>query len=150
MHKIVEDEGVFNYFYQIPHMIYSAIITFLLQTVINFFALSEESILNIKQEKFYKLVPRKANEVLRNLQIKFINFFIISFTILIIIWYYVACFCAVYKNTQFYLIKTVLSSFANTMVIPIGWNLVPGLFRIPAIKKHRSYSFLLSKICQLF
>ena len=150
MHKIVLDEGVFNFIYQIPHMIYSAFITFILQSVINFFALSEESILNIKHEKFFKLVHKKADEVLRNLQIKFINFFIISFTILIIIWYYVACFCAVYKNTQFYLIKTVLSSFASSFAFPFGWNLVPGIFRIPSIKKHREYSYLLSKICQLF
>ena len=50
-------------------------------------------------------------------------------------WYYVACFCAVYKNTQKILIEDTLISFSISMLYPIGLNLIPGIFRIPALRE---------------
>ena len=49
-------------------------------------------------------------------------------------WYFIACFCAVYRNTQFILIKNTLISFSLSMVYPFGLNLLPGFFRIPALR----------------
>ena len=49
-------------------------------------------------------------------------------------WYFISCFCAVYKNTQTILIKDTLISFALSMSYPFGLNLLPGMFRIPALR----------------
>ena len=56
---------------------------------------------------------------------------------MIFFWYFIVCFCAVYKNTQMILIKDTLISFALTMVYPFGLNLLPGMFRIPALRAQK-------------
>ena len=65
--------------------------------------------------------------------------------------YYLGCFCAVYQNTQFHLIKDTLISFGISNITPLGINLLPGLFRIPAISKKGSGKiclYVLSKLLQ--
>ena len=50
------------------------------------------------------------------------------------------------------LIKDTLVSFALSMVYPIGLNLLPGLFRIPALKdkkKDKKYIYKLSGLIAL-
>ena len=62
-------------------------------------------------------------------------------------WYFVSCFCAVYKNTQIILIKDTLISFGLSMIYPFGLNLLPGILRIPALKdtnKNKKYLYQLS------
>ena len=150
MHKILEDGGDFNFIYQLPQIAYSTIITLIMENMLSYLALSEENILSLKHEKILRNVDKKGKEVLRTLQIKFIGFFILSFIFVIGFWYYVACFCSVYKNTQYHLIKDVLISFATSNITPLGLNLIPGLFRIPSLKRRKEFLFILSKIIQLF
>ena len=79
-------------------------------------------------------------------------FFIVTFIFSIIFWYYLSCFGAVYKNTQIYLLKDTLLSFGLSLIYPFGLNILPGLFRIPALRKetkvHNSL-YNLSKIIQI-
>ncbi len=53
---------------------------------------------------------------------------------MVFFWYFISCFCAVFINTQLILIKDSLISFALSMIYPFGLNLLPGIFRIPALK----------------
>ena len=71
------------------------------------------------------------------IKIKLIIFFTLSFILMIFFWYFISCFCAVYKNTQIILIKDTLISFALSMIYPFGLNLIPGFFRIPALRAQR-------------
>ena len=64
-------------------------------------------------------------------------------------WYFISCFCAVYKNTQLVLIKDTLVSYALSMVYPFGLNLLPGLFRIPALKAEKGDKGYIYKLSQL-
>ena len=150
MHKILEDEGEFNFIYQLPQIIYSTIISIIFDSTLTFLALSEENVLSVKHEKVLRNVARKAKDTIRALQIKFINFFILSFIFLMGFWYYVTCFCAVYKNTQYHLIKDTLISFGTSLLTPLGINLIPGIFRLPGLKGKKEFLYLLSKIIQLF
>ena len=80
-------------------------------------------------------------------KIKFILFIIIGFIILIFFWYYLSCFCCVFANTQYPLIKDTLISYGLSMLYPFGLNLIPGLFRIPALKSNsRKILYIISKI----
>ena len=91
-------------------------------------------------------------KLLKCLIIKFILFFIITLLFLIIFWYYLSCFCAVYKNTQIHLIKDVLISFGISLMYPFGLNLFPGIFRISSLrdeKKNQKCLYNFSKIIQL-
>ena len=150
MHKILEDGGDFNIIYQLPQIAYSSIISFIFENILNFLALSEEDILSVKHEKVEKKVQRKAEEVIRALQMKFLGFFVISFCFVMLFWYYITCFCAVYFNTQYHLIKDTLISFGTAQITPFALNLIPGLFRIPALKTRKEFLYVLSKVIQLF
>ena len=150
MHKILEDGGKFNLIYQLPQIIYSSIISFIFDSILTFLALSEENVLSIKHEKIIKNVPIKVKETIRALQIKFVNFFIFSFIFFLGFWYYTSCFCAVYKNTQYHLIKDSLISYVTSLITPFIMYLFPGLFRIPGIKGKKEFLYLFSKIMQLF
>jgi hypothetical protein len=116
MHKILEDEGIFNIVYNLPKIIYSTLISTSIDILIKMLALSQDSILAIKKEKIEKKIKNtilrdKISKTKKNLTIKFILFFIISIILLIFFWFYLGCFCAVYKNTQIYLLKDTLLSF---------------------------------------
>ena len=152
MHKIYEDKGSFDFLYQIPKILYSTIITSVINSIINYFSLTEKEFLEFKNGKNEnENFDKKQFKLLKCLNIKFIIFYILTFTFLILFWYYLSCFSAVYKNTQIHLLKDTLISFGLSLIYPFGLNLLPGIFRILSLKtKNRKCIYAFSKIIQLF
>ena len=152
MHQIYKDEGEFNFIYQIPQIIYSFIISSILNSLLKTLSLSEKNILEIKHDLNIQNIDKKAVEVLKLLSYKYIFFFIISFSFLLFSWYYLGCFCAVYVNTQIHLIKDTIISFGISLLYPVGLYLIPGIFRIPALrakKKNKEIMYKFSKFIQM-
>ena len=149
MHQIYEDEGEFNFIYQIPQILYSTIISTVIKVIISFLSLTESNLAKIKSLKTKKLALEELNKILKCISKKCIIFFSLSFLLLIIFWYYLASFCAVYKNTQVYLIKDTLISFSTSLLYPFVINLFPGMLRFPAIKSKKKYLFIVSYILSL-
>ena len=124
-----------------------------LNTPLQLLALSNDAIIDFKQNKS-KINLNKRKEDLKNkLKIKFILYFIISFLLLLFFWYYISMFCIIYCNTQVHLLKDTLMSFGLSLIFPFGIYLLPGLFRIPSlsnsqIKRECLYNF--SKFLQIF
>ena len=79
MHKIVEDEGLFNFLYNLPLTIYSTIISIIINIIIKKLALSEDTIIEIKKENKLEDMERLAKKKKKNLIIKFLLFFIFVF-----------------------------------------------------------------------
>ena len=147
MHKIYEDKGDTDLIAHIPQIIYSTIISSVIIIILKYFSLSEKDVLKIRKEKI--IDNSKIFDILHCLTIKFLLFFQISTLFLIFFWYYLSCFCAVYKNTQYFLIKDTIVSFGLSLLYPFGLNLLPGLFRIPSLKKNdRQCLYQVSKIIQ--
>ena len=144
--KIFEDAGKFNLLYQIPQIIYSSVISFFFGIIIDILALSEESVLALKKEKISKNIMNNAKKLSIILQIKFLYFFIFCFLFLLLFWYYITCFCAVYKNTQYHLIKDTLIGFVISLLNPFIFKLIPGLFRIYGLKNKNYIFYKFSKI----
>ena len=134
MNKINEDNGEYNFLFQIPQILYSTLVSSVINMILKTLSLSEKQILMIKSEKDYLISQMKSNKIKTCLKIKLISFFILSFILMIFFWYFISSFCAVYKNTQIILIEDTLVSFALSMIYPFGLNLLPGIFRIPALK----------------
>ena len=115
-------------------------------------SLSEKNILAIKQEEDVNKTKIKSKIIKRCLIIKFIIFFILNCLLLLFFWYFISCFCGVYKNTQIILIKDTLVSFGLSMLYPFGLNLFPGILRIPALraeKKDKKCVYKISTIVAL-
>ena len=134
MHKIMIDNGKYNFIFQIPQILYSTVISAICNMILKRLSLSELHILSIKYEKNIKTAQSKSKKILSCLKIKFIIFFIISFLFMFFFWYFISGFCAVYKNTQLILIDNTLISFLVSMIYPFGLNLFPGFFRIPSLR----------------
>ena len=137
MHKIYEDKGKFDFLYQVPQIIYSTIISKFIDTLIRKFALTQDNIVDLKKEKGSKKFKKINLIILRTFKIKFILFFCLAFMILSFFWYYITCFCGVYINTQIHLIKDSLSSLVLSLIIPFALYLIPGIFRLAALKEKK-------------
>ena len=147
MHKIYEDEGSYNFIYQIPQILYSSIISNSITILVRLLALSENSILKIKGNKDNNEISR----IVKYLFFKFIIYFVLSFIFLVFFWFYLSSFCAVYKNTQLHLIKDTAISFSLSSLYPFGLCLLPGILRIPSLKsskKNMECIYKISKIIQ--
>ena len=146
MHKIYVDNGSYNIIYQIPQILYSSVISAIINMILKLLSLSEKDMLKIKQEKDMKDSLILSKKVTKCIIFKFVLFFLFSFLLMSFFWYFISCFCAVYHNTQIILFKDTLISFALSMAYPFGLYLLPGLFRIPALQaknkdKRCIYSF---------
>ena len=150
MNKIYEDNGEHNFIYQIPKLLYSNLICTVINLSVKILSLSEKDILKIKKIIKNELLVQKVKKIKQCLIIKFVFYYLISFLFLFIFWLYISCFCAVYKNTQFYLIKDTLISFSLSLVYPFGYYFIPGIFRLPALRnRNKECLYKISLILQL-
>ena len=152
MHNIYQNKGQYDLKAQIPIIIYSYLISIVLNIPLNILALSSGAIIAFKNIKSKINLLKKAKELIKILNVKFILYFIIIFLLLSFFWYYIAMFCVIYKNTQIHLLKDTIMSFGLSLLFPFGFYLLPGFFRIPSLsnpnnKRKCLYNF--SKILQL-
>jgi hypothetical protein len=152
IHEIYQSSGKFDFIYQLPQILYSTLISAFINALIKYLSLTEKNILSLKNEAWSKYYEKRIENVMKCLKIKFILFYLLAFIFLIFFWFYLSCFCAVYKNTQKYLIEDTLISFGLSLLYPFGLNLIPGFFRIPALKasnKNKECMYKLSLMIQL-
>ena len=146
MHKIYEDEGKYDFIYQIPKILYSTIISSIINYIIKFLSLSEKNILELKYEK--KNINKNFIKVIKCLNIKFIIFYLFTFILLIFFWFYLSCFCAVYINSQRYIIADASISFGLSLLYPFIFNIFSCVLRILSIKtkKNRKCIYKISQL----
>ena len=148
-HNILLLDGKYNFIYQIPKIIYSSLISSVFNILILSLSLTEKNLIEIKREKTNKM--NKYLEIRKLIIIKLIAFYIIIFIFLGFFWYYISCFCAIYKNTQVYLIKDTLINFSFSCLYPIFLSLFPGIFRFISLrskKQNKECMYKFSKFIQ--
>ena len=152
MHIIYLSNGACNYLTQIPIILYSTMVTTVINSILKALSLSESNMLELKHEKNTKIAQVRATQILYKIKMKLLIFFLLSFLLMIFFWYYISCFCAVYKNTQMILIHDTLLSFGLSMLYPFGFNLLPGILRIISLssdKKDKKCLYKLSVLISL-
>ena len=150
MHEIYKDEGDFDFVYQIPQIIACSVISGVLSSIFKLLALSERNVLTLKQLKENEYIKQKKENILGTIKIKFVAFFVLSFLLQFLFWFYVSCFCAVYRNTQMHLIKDFLISFGISLFYPLGVYLIPGFFRICSLRSKNKDKKCLYDFSKLF
>ena len=152
MNKIYIDNGAYNFIYQLPQVLYSTIISAVINMILKYLSLSEKQILELKKEKNLKKCREKEQKIQRRLKIRIIIFLSLSTILMLFFWYFITCFCAVFPNTQSILLKDTLVSFILTMAYPFGLNLLPGIFRIPSLRapnRDKQFLYKISKYLNL-
>ena len=125
IHDIYKNSGKFDFIYHLPQILFSSIISSIVNALIKFFSLIQKNILEIKDEKDPNNYKFKLPKIINCIKIKLFFFFILSFIFLIFFWYYLSCFCAVYRNTQLYLIDDTLLSFVISLLYPLILYIFP-------------------------
>ena len=144
MHKIYISAGRFNLLQQLPQIIYSSLVSGAIEYAVSYLILTEKEIHDIKKCKKTKKEGYLiyVSEVLNRIKIKFICYFVFSFSFMIFYWYFVSTFCAVYENTQIIFIKDVFTSFGLNLLYPFLQYMFFTLCRVIALKCKRN-----SRIC---
>ena len=143
MHKIHQNKGQFDILFQIPQIIYSALISRFIDSLIKKLALSQDNIVDLKQLK--QITKKHKKKLIRILKIKFILYFLLTFIVEVFFLYYITCFCGIYVNTQIHLIKDSLISLATSLLIPFVLYAIPGIFRITALRSEKPNRYMMYK-----
>ena len=153
MRYIFTNEGRYNFLYQIPQILYSTLISFVMTYILKILSLSQNDLIEVKKESDRTKAKKMAANSKKCLAIKLYLFFFIGMCLIIFFWYYTSAFSAVYPNTQLHLIKDILISFGISMIYPFLINIVPGFLRIPSLKaknKNRKCLYIISKLIAIF
>ena len=146
MSNIYQIKGVYDIIDQIPEIIYTSIISSFIDIIIKYLALSQKYVIEEKNKKTNENKELKYKRVINSLYKRFILFYILSFLLLLFFWYYVSCFCAVFKNTQIHLIKDVLIGFGLSLIYPFISYALSGIFRIFSLKSEKEYIYKFSNL----
>jgi hypothetical protein len=149
MHEIYESKGAFDLETQLPIIVYSTIISYILNSPLNFLGLTNDPIIDFKQGSV-KNIMKRAKKLVNILNFKFVIYFIISTLFLLFFWYYISMFGAIYKNTQLHLLKDILLSFLLSLFSPFVTYLFLGVVRIPALIYRKQCLYKVSQFLQSF
>jgi hypothetical protein len=153
MHKQFLNYGKYNFIQQIPQIIYSTIISQIIEVFICFLSLTDKHIYQIKNLEINKKNTKLILEVFKCIKIKLIFYFIFTFIFFGFYWYAVTVFCAVYQNTQKAFIKDSLMSFLLSLIYPFILYSFPSLLRLIAIrctKINLEWMYKLSEVIPFF
>ena len=153
MHKLYIDYGKYDFIQQIPQILYSTIISKLIEIFLSYLSLTDKPIYQIK-----KLIMNdsltKIKIIFKCINIKLIFFFLFTVIFMLLYWYTISAFCSIYKNTQIAFIKDWVFSFLLLILIPFLIYLISSVLRVCAIKKRNckcsSYIYRISEIIQFF
>ena len=147
IHRIYLDKGEYNYAFFIPKLFLYFLLSHIIYTPIKYIALSERNIIEIKNNSKNSEIISKNK---RYLVIKYICYFAIGSLFLFFSWYYLSSFCAIYKNSQTFLIINTIISIVISFIYPIITNLMPAVFRIISLNdEKKEFSFRISQIIQI-
>jgi hypothetical protein len=88
----------------------------------------------IKREKDPEIFRKEAIKCVNKMKKEFIVFIIITFCLQILFWYYLSCFCNVYKNTQLDWLKSSLFTIFIIEIFPFFLVLLIAIFRFIGMK----------------
>ena len=152
IHKIYKDEGKYDFIYQIPKILYSTVISSILNYIIKYLSLSEKNILQLKCENNNNIkinIKIKYIKVIKCITIKFVFFYIFTFLLLILFWFYLSCFCAVYNNSQKFIITDTFISFGLSLLYPFMFNILASFLRLLSLSNQKNKRNIIYKISQL-
>ena len=127
LNNIYENKNKFD----IPFMVRQLALTFLicqgLNIIFKLLMITDNLILRMKYEK------DSSDEGIYSIKCKLILYFILCLIIILFGWYYIGCFCAIYRHTQIILMKCAGYSLCISFVYQIFLSLLSPAFRKCAI-----------------
>jgi hypothetical protein len=132
------------------NIILSSICCLIMSFIIKFISLNERDKIAILNEKKPDDRISKAEILKRKMKIKIIVLFVISALLILLCWYYVTAFAAVFKSSQGTYILSVLGAFILCNIWPCITSLIAPALRIPSLKNGSECQYKASQIIAYF
>ena len=146
MHKLFLSYGKYDFIQQIPQIVYTTIISQILEIFLCYLSMTDKYIYQIKDTK---LTPKEIILLFKYINIKLMIFFAFNLLMFSFYWYSVACFCAVYINSQTVFIKDSFTSFLLGLAYNLFIYLIPSALRRLAIKTNKRNLKFVYKLSEL-
>ena len=136
MHQMHLDYGKYNFLLQIPQIVYSTLVSQLIEIFLCYLSLTDKHFYEIKN--IAQNSRQKVFKIIKCVKIKIVTFFVFTLLMFAFYWYAVACFCSVYENTQSAFIKDSISSFVLGLLYPFILYLFPAVLRLIALRANKT------------
>ena len=131
----------------IPNIVLSSLCSIIMCLIVRFVSLNERDIVKITQEENPEERKALAEQIRRTSKIKTIILYIIAGLLIGLCWYYVAAFCAVFKNSQGHYFINLLVAFIICNAWPFVTSLISAFLRKKSLETGTSDT--LYKISQI-
>ena len=116
-------------------MVYSTIISQILQIFVNYLTMTDIHYYQLKElKKDNNINSKEALSVIKCIKIKIIVYFSSTFVLFLFFWYACAAFCAVFENTQGIFVADSYMSFLMGLIYPFALYLAPASLRYISLK----------------
>ena len=141
-----ENEGKLNFFKSLPKAIYSLLITISFCIILKLLLNNKKEILDLIKSKEKIKFNLTSSEILKSVKTKLIIYFIIQFLFTLFFLYYCSAFCAVYQNSQIFLVFGFLETILFDIIFSCLYCLFLTSIRIISIKKRIKCLYSITKI----
>ena len=114
--------------------------------IVRFVSLNERDIAKINCEKNPEDKNKLSKKLIKIMKIKLYILFGVSALLITLCWYYVAAFCAVFKNSQGHYFINLLVAFIICNIWPCVTSLIPPIFRKKALDSGSECMYTFSQI----
>ena len=150
MRKIYIYHGDTSAAVHVPNIVLSSLCSFIASIIVRYVCLGERDtakILSAKDPEERKKLAERARKIA---MIKLFVLYVVSGLLLFLCWYYVAAFCAVFKNSQ----KNYLINFVICFIIcnlwPVLTSFIPAAMRRCALDDNKECLYKASQIVSVF
>ena len=134
-----------NLLHTFASSIFSSIILILLKML----CLTHSSLRSLKKMHDVDEAKKKEIWIMRCIKIRINLYYVLCFIFLLVFGYYIACFCVIFENTQYDLIKSMFTSWALSLIYPFLIYLVTSIFRMIGVKGKKRCAYKINQILQM-
>ena len=134
----------------VTNIVLSSICSFIASIIVRFVCLGENDVTKVLRGKDpveRKKLAKRARKI--NI-IKLYVFYVLSILLILLCWYYVSAFCAVFKNSQKNYLINLLICFIVCNLWPFITSFIPTIMRRMAIEKYNETLYKASQIISIF
>ena len=143
--EIYDDRGEYSMKLQILNIFISSILFSFTIILIRFIITSHKKLIKLKNMEIYEEAQKESFSIHKSLIIKYIIYYIVGSILLIVFWYFITSFCAIFHYTQNHLFLNAFISFCFSMIYPFIYLLIPAWFRYLALRKNYEKFYCISQ-----
>ena len=118
MYKKQDIEENWTFVQKLPQLLFVLVANHIIEVYLCFLSMTDISVYKIKALSKKPKTSQKIINIIDCMKAKLITFFVSTFILFLLFWYFISAFCAVYKNTQKIFIRDSAISFATSLLDP--------------------------------